>query len=238
MNESCVTNDTSCSPCCVNQVCSIGPYFPNECTFGCIDGHRGAKCYELCTNSCKKCSYDNDECEICSDGFYPGVNKDCTSKCPSTCKTCTSYYRCDTCKEGFFNKGGFYDCRYRVCPENCQCINGECVACKEGFYDTNTNCTSECPNDDCSQCRPGMFGKQCEHLCSTGCRDNACEIKTGKCDCSDYFSGDMCTECVRGKHGVSCDKTCPDDCNNTVCGKTLGDCTEGCNDWYVLPGLY
>jgi hypothetical protein len=139
-NQSCVTHDSSCSVCCASSECYVYENFPNACIDGCIHGHRGARCYELCGLTCKSCDKDISYCDSCFDGFYLGPKKDCKSECPSNCKTCTSFTNCITCKEGFVKKkNGSIDCRYSNCPENCYCNVSTCVMCKNVFFSTQEN---------------------------------------------------------------------------------------------------
>ena len=105
--------------CCIDGKCGQGKWFPDECTFGCIDGYRGARCYEKCSFECTKCEMSNSKnCSACRDGYYPGPLFDCTSECLPNCKTCTSDSSCTSCKDEYYNDNGFNDCRYDKCPEN------------------------------------------------------------------------------------------------------------------------
>ncbi|XP_060556649.1 major surface trophozoite antigen 11-like [Ruditapes philippinarum] len=120
INEQCLED---CG-CCIDRKCGPGHNFPDECTFGCINGHRGARCYELCTYNCTECPYRADECSSCYDGYYPGPARDCTSECLPGCKTCTSGTTCTSCKDGYDNAVGQNDCSN-------QCNNSQCESCKD-----------------------------------------------------------------------------------------------------------
>ncbi|XP_060580607.1 variant-specific surface protein VSP4A1-like [Ruditapes philippinarum] len=136
--------------CCIDRVCGPGHYFSNECYIGCIEGHRGARCSQLCSHNCTKCTSRADSCTACYDGYYPGSARDCTSKCLPGCKTCTSETTCTSCKEGYYNAAGQSYCN---CAEHCYCENNQCISCKEGYYDTSNLCNSICPGN-CVMCSP------------------------------------------------------------------------------------
>ncbi|XP_053378665.1 multiple epidermal growth factor-like domains protein 10 [Mercenaria mercenaria] len=227
LNETCKTNE--CSICCVDKICAQGNY-PNDCTNGCIDGHRGARCYELCTYNCKSCKNNIDICESCYDGFYLGDRKDCASKCPPNCKTCSSNLHCNTCKAGFYDKGGSSTCDYSICPTHCECDETNCVACKNGYYDIENSCNKACPLNclacstfkQCSQCQNGFYNGYGIHSdinvllndCTYKCRD-AC------INCSSY---DNCVKCQAGKYGLQCQENCSVGCKEKICLIETGKC--------------
>ncbi|XP_053379790.1 major surface-labeled trophozoite antigen 417-like [Mercenaria mercenaria] len=127
-DQECIDN---CN-CCKNGKCHPGiRNWPNVCSDGCIDRHRGARCYELCTyNNCLSCPDSMDVCTICFDGFHLGPKTDCTSECPTNCKACISNTMCTVCKDVYYNKDGSKTCPYSHCPENCMCNHGKtCTTC-------------------------------------------------------------------------------------------------------------
>ncbi|XP_060556646.1 multiple epidermal growth factor-like domains protein 10 [Ruditapes philippinarum] len=216
--------------CCIDRKCGPGEWFPNECTLGCIDGHRSARCYELCTYNCTQCPNYRDECTACYGGYYPGVARDCTSQCLPGCKTCTSGITCTSCKEGYNNDNGRNDCSNRYCPENCNCDNGQCTSCKDGYYDTSNKCNSLCPDNCvtctsityCGSCKDGYYkGNQYDNNnpplrndCTYKCRDNCLQ-------CSSYNS---CLLCKTGLYGSTCDNSCSVGCISNTCDILTGYC--------------
>ncbi|XP_060601010.1 laminin subunit gamma-1-like isoform X2 [Ruditapes philippinarum] len=218
--------------CCIDRECAQGTWFCNECTLGCIDGHRGSRCYERCTHNCTKCDNlnDADTCTACYDGYYPGPAADCTSKCLPECKTCTSGINCTSCKDEYYNDNGHNDCRYRYCPENCYCASKQCVSCKDGYYDTSKSCNSLCPGNcitcssetDCGSCKDGYYkGYRNDNInprlltgCTNKCRDN----------CVRCLSYDSCSVCKIGFYGSNCENTCSIGCTTNTCNILTGNC--------------
>ncbi|XP_060580548.1 multiple epidermal growth factor-like domains protein 10 [Ruditapes philippinarum] len=214
--------------CCIERKCGGGKWFPNQCTLGCIDGYRGARCYIRCTHNCTKCPDREDTCTACYDGYYPGSARDCTSKCLPGCKTCTTGTTCTSCKEGYYNADGQSDCN---CPVYCNCNNGQCVSCKDRYYDTSNLCYSLCPgncvtcssNNDCGSCKDGYYkGYQNDNInfpllndCTYKCRDNCLR-------CSSY---DRCSLCKTGFYGPNCEKNCSTGCLSNSCDMQTGNCT-------------
>ncbi|XP_060597743.1 multiple epidermal growth factor-like domains protein 10 [Ruditapes philippinarum] len=229
IDEKCKVN---CA-CCVDQKCGgeQWEWFPDECSsLGCIDGHRGARCYEQCTNNCTQCINDKNECTECYDGYYPGPAYDCKSKCLPGCKACKSGITCTSCKEGYNNDNGRNDCSNRYCPENCNCDDGKCVSCKGGYYDTSNICSSLCPDNcvtclsktDCGSCKDGYYkGYQDDNInlpllndCTYKCRNNCTR-------CSSY---NRCSLCKSGLYGSTCDNSCSPGCMSSTCDIVTGYC--------------
>ncbi|XP_060600997.1 cell death abnormality protein 1-like isoform X2 [Ruditapes philippinarum] len=216
--------------CCIDRECAPGKWFCNECTLGCIDGHRGGRCYERCTHNCTKCDNRADTCTACYGGYYPGPVADCTSKCLPGCKTCTSGINCTSCKDEYYNDNGRIDCSYRYCPENCYCENKQCVSCKDGYYDTSKSCNSLCPGNcitclsdtDCGSCKDGYYkGYRNDNInprlftdCTNKCPDN----------CVRCLSYDSCSVCKIGFYGANCENTCSTGCTTNTCDILTGNC--------------
>ncbi|XP_060578559.1 multiple epidermal growth factor-like domains protein 11 [Ruditapes philippinarum] len=214
--------------CCKDRKCGPDKSAPTECTLGCIDGHRGARCYEKCTHNCTKCPDRADTCTACYDGYFPGSPGDCTSKCLPGCKTCTSGTMCTSCQEGYYKADGQKDCRN--CPENCNCDNVQCASCKDGYYDTGNLCNSLCPgncvmcssNRECGSCKDGYYnGHQNDNInfpllndCTYKCRDNC-----GRC-----LSYDKCSLCKTGHYEPNCEKNCSIGCKSNTCDIQTGNC--------------
>ncbi|XP_053379822.1 multiple epidermal growth factor-like domains protein 10 [Mercenaria mercenaria] len=174
--QSCVAG---CS-CCVDKICGPAHGVPDACIYGCIDGHRGARCDDLCTHNCTSCSNDANTCETCYDGFYLGVNKDCQSECPVNCKNnvCDSLSgACDECMTNYYGES----CDL-TCPENCK--------------DSQTNarrCVSA--SGACIfGCKDGFFGLRCNEECSSLCVDSVCTQEEGICvnGCTGPYYNPVC----------------------------------------------
>lgn len=126
-------NDPTCfdnCECCLNRACHSQYGSINVCSDGCIDGHRGARCYELCPyENCKSCGHGTKSrvCDACYDGFYLGPDKDCKNECPASCESCRSSTNCTGCKEGYFDTNDTSTCYYFKCPINCICNETNCI---------------------------------------------------------------------------------------------------------------
>ncbi|XP_060556949.1 cell death abnormality protein 1-like [Ruditapes philippinarum] len=221
--------------CCIDRNCRRGQWFNDECFLGCIDGHRGARCYALCTHNCTKCPNHAAECTACYDGYYPGPARNCTPRCLPGCKTCTSGTTCTSCKDEYNNDNGYNNCSNRKCPKNCNCENGQCASCKDGYYDISNICYSLCPgncatcssNTYCGSCKEGYYkGYKNDNVnlpllndCTYKCRDNCIQ-------CSSYNS---CLLCKRGLYGSTCDKSCSVGCMSNTCDILTGNCACSSN---------
>ncbi|XP_053379807.1 cell death abnormality protein 1-like isoform X1 [Mercenaria mercenaria] len=221
--------------CCVDSTCHQYNGFWNGCKNGCIEGHRGSRCYELCNHNCTKCDDRSNFCDECYDGFYLGPDKDCTSKCPTNCKACTSTLLCTACNDGYYNKDGSTTCPHAFCPNNCNCSGRTCTTCKHGFYDTGNNCSKECPSncitcsswEKCSECENGFYNgyefdnnvKQLLNNCTLGCRESCIE-------CESY---DNCLQCSKGKYGPNCQNNCSIGCKDQNCHIASGNCSCSLN---------
>lgn len=221
--------------CCIDEVCHTAFDWPNVCTLGCIDGHRSARCYELCLyENCKSCGTgtSSKECDACYDSFYLGANKDCIGKCPVNCNSCTSSTICNECKEGYYNKEGSTTCEYGICPLNCECVadRRDCINCQPGYFDTRTFCTRSCPvncvscvsTELCSACKNGFYnGYEYDNTVSLPL--NNCTVKCRQ-TCAKCQSYNKCSQCVNGKYGLTCQDSCSDGCVNGSCLIESGHC--------------
>lgn len=84
---------------------------------------------------------------------------------------------------------------------------------------TSGDCISGCMNenitgDTCNTCIVGMYGEQCDMICSQKCKYGRCERYGGNCTdgCIRNFNGTMCDLCIHGKYGESCELDCPFSC--------------------------
>ncbi|XP_045163209.2 proprotein convertase subtilisin/kexin type 5-like isoform X2 [Mercenaria mercenaria] len=218
------TIDPNCEAdcaCCKDRDCGPRGYFPEgNCYIGCIDGYRGGRCNRKCDYpECTECPDSSYRCTKCKAGYYPGSSYNCSSKCPTSCKTCTSSTYCTECIDEYYNANGFNDCRYRYCPLHCKCEHNACVSCESGYYGTSSSCISKCPSacddcssqDTCSTCKGGKYNgyefditdRLLLNNCTHRCRDNCIT-------CSSYNN---CSQCVPGKYGMSCQN----ECENRIC---------------------
>ncbi|XP_045163963.2 protein draper-like, partial [Mercenaria mercenaria] len=233
-----IERDTRCfgnCNCCKNGRCHFAFGWPNVCSEGCIDRHRAARCYELCTYNCTSCENDATICTECFEGFHLGPNKDCTSECPTNCRACTSDTMCTVCKDGYFNKEGSTTCPYSVCSANCKCSGNTCKTCINGFYDTGNECNKEClsncmtclSRDLCNDCKHGFYngyefdnnGRQLSNNCTYKCRESCTKCQT-------YNN---CTQCVKGKYGQKYQNNCSIGCKGRTCHIESGDCSCSLN---------
>ncbi|XP_053391076.1 multiple epidermal growth factor-like domains protein 10 [Mercenaria mercenaria] len=233
-----VVHDLDCYDncnCCKNGKCHTEFGWPNVCSDGCIDRHRAARCYELCTYNCVSCRDNADICTGCFEGFYLGPNKDCTSECPTKCRACTSDTMCTVCKAGYYDKDGSTTCLYSVCPANCKCSGNTCSTCKNGFYDTGSECSKRCPfncmscvsKDICNECKHGFYNgyefdnnnRQLSSNCTFKCRDS----------CTECQSYDKCLQCLKGKYGPTCQNNCSIGCKGQTCHIESGKCSCSLN---------
>ncbi|XP_053391051.1 multiple epidermal growth factor-like domains protein 10 isoform X2 [Mercenaria mercenaria] len=228
--------------CCKNNKCHSDYGWTNVCIDGCIDHHRGVRCYELCTYNCTTCNNNRDICTECFEGFYPGSNKDCTSKCPTNCKACTSNIMCTACKNGYYNKDGSTTCPYALCPANCVCSGIHCTTCKIGFYDIGNECSKKCPpncmsclsrenSGHCRDCMKNHYGPLCSKICSKNCNASQ-NSDSSYCASSD---GACIYGCKIGFFGRTCNETCSCYCIDNVCKQDSGVCVKGCTGSYEDP---
>ncbi|XP_053378673.1 cell death abnormality protein 1-like [Mercenaria mercenaria] len=231
-----IEHDTTCydnCDCCKNNICHTDEKYNwnNVCKHGCIGGHRGARCYEICSyNNCLSCLKRPDNCDKCYEGFYPGPIKDCKSECPSACKECISNTSCTSCKDGYYDKEGSTTCQYHICPENCECNGSVCVTCKNGFFDTAAKCSRECPpncvacssKNLCDECKNNFYNGY-EFDNNAGPLFNNCTLRC-KDACTKCHSYDNCLLCVKGKYGQKCQDNCSVGCKDRICHIKYGDC--------------
>ncbi|XP_045163224.2 cell death abnormality protein 1-like [Mercenaria mercenaria] len=235
-------HDMSCNGncnCCTDKIChsvNFGKFtWTNVCSNGCIDRHRGTRCYEVCTYDCVSCNDSVNTCDKCLEGFHLGPNKDCTSECPTNCRACTSDKMCTVCKDGYYNKEGSATCPYSVCPTNCMCSGNTCTTCKNGFYDTGNECSKECPSncmtclsrEICNECKHGFYNgyefdhnvRQLLNNCTFKCRES----------CTECLSYGNCLQCVKGKYSNKCQNNCSVGCKDQTCHIESGYCSCSLN---------
>ncbi|XP_053378697.1 multiple epidermal growth factor-like domains protein 10 [Mercenaria mercenaria] len=218
--------------CCKDQICGPGPFYAEgSCKKGCIDGYRGARCYEKCTFNCKRCANSTDRCSVCYNGYYPGPMYDCTSKCSPGCETCSSESVCTKCKDYNHNADNSTDCPYTYCTHKCKCQKTKCMSCIDGYYDKTTSCSKSCPDncvscsseETCDKCKNGYFNGYAFDNTSLPRLDNCSHECRAHCThCTSY---DTCLKCVPGRYGLICNETCSAGCNSTDCLIRSGQCT-------------
>ncbi|OWF41469.1 Cell death abnormality protein 1 [Mizuhopecten yessoensis] len=130
-------------------------------------------------------------------------------------------------------------------------------ASQESFPLADDQCRG-CPDGSChdpdgqykciGDCKSGYFGRSCQHLCPSRCKDGTCDKMLGTCaGCLYGFHGPRCSlqcsshcntrdhqkcyqetgscigACLLGYYGQSCDKACPEHCNLS-CNRNDGSC--------------
>ncbi|XP_060588803.1 cell death abnormality protein 1-like [Ruditapes philippinarum] len=147
-----------------------------------------------CPAGCTLCSGSN--CTSCESSYF--LSNDFCSPCPDNCESCNSWDECILCKS---NKHGLH----ARCDFNCDgnCLNSEC--------DDNTG--------DCTQCKPGFYGFQCQHNCSL-CENERCDLRTCSSGCrAGYYEYKTDVETI-------C-QNCPSNCKHCTDGKTCYICNNG-----------
>ncbi|XP_060603461.1 multiple epidermal growth factor-like domains protein 10 [Ruditapes philippinarum] len=107
--------------------------------------------------------------------------------------------------------------------------------CQKGYFVSNSGCIP-CPDkcascsspNECIECKYGFYGNLCDHKCSSGCKDDVCDMITGNCSCKETHVGHYCKMCVPRKFGHDCEFDCPKEC--LTCDIN-GNCTV-CNTGY------
>ncbi|XP_053385674.1 proprotein convertase subtilisin/kexin type 5-like [Mercenaria mercenaria] len=132
-----------------------------------------------CSDGCNSCS--GSTCMKCKSSYY--LSDGSCSPCQGNCTSCNGYYDCTSCKPGKW--GSDKQCQF---PCNNNCHNKECQ------YDTGY----------CVQCKPGLYGLQCQHNC-TVCDGDLCDLRRCTHGCKQgYYEYNTETESI-------C-QTCPRDC--------------------------
>ncbi|XP_062588632.1 uncharacterized protein LOC134250297 isoform X3 [Saccostrea cucullata] len=207
-----------CSKNCINNLCNMD----GICTYGCNNRKHGVGCSEGCRENCEHC-YDYYNCTECSPGYFgrycwsciqncyictssydclyckPGLyGSSCQSYCPQECLICNASDYCTSCREGW--SGRTCQCNLN-CNDECG-DNGKCKdGCKSSFY--GEYCMESCPVEDCqicdqmfgncTKCKEGLYGTQCDMECSITCVGSVCDIG-GEClqGCQEGFTGENC----------------------------------------------
>ncbi|XP_053385677.1 multiple epidermal growth factor-like domains protein 10 [Mercenaria mercenaria] len=147
-----------------------------------------------CSVGCSSCS--GSTCLKCESSYF--LSSSSCSPCPGQCTSCTVYNNCTSCKPNKWGSGS--QCQY-TCVDSC--YNKECQ------YDTGY----------CVQCKPGLYGLQCQHNCSD-CEGDLCDLR-------------RCTRgCKQGYYEYNTEyesicQTCPTDCRNCYDARTCRACNDG-----------
>ncbi|XP_067834515.1 laminin subunit alpha-1 isoform X2 [Heptranchias perlo] len=181
------------------------------------------------TEDCQPCACP---LNISSNNFSPTCHLNKTGEV--ICDQCRLGYtgpKCDRCTDGYYGNPTTpgescepCDCNDNIDPSipgYCDPVTGECLKCIR-----NT------AGRMCEQCADGYYGdaviaKNC-HTCDcnvNGSFNEACDLKTGHCQCKSSVVGQKCDQCLHGHFGLSTGQGCvPCDCNQ------LGSISEDCSD--------
>ena len=268
-----ICKDSDCTMC--SEVCPDGLYLSSlgQC-INCPNNCR--KCTD--TAVCTECQvgFMGTICQdrICAFNEYfkeYDDNNRCVN-CPTNCHSCTDSLNCITCKDGYFGNLCQHNCT--GCIDTCEAKTGCTGQCTSGFFkpvstthnifpNANVQFCEKCPNDckscisssECDKCAEGSWGMMCEQFCNSGCSQNKCEDKSGRClmGCNAGWSGEkcnircntgcvqcdrrnyeICTTCESGYFGELCERTCSSNCKlpsverASVCTIQSGACLWGC----------
>ncbi|EMS13306.1 serine/threonine kinase, putative, partial [Entamoeba histolytica HM-3:IMSS] len=202
------------------------------CQYGYTDPYGGC---EKCNggDACLTCTYKENRCQSCKDGYYLNRNK--CDKCDVLgCAWCQDdHTSCKRCKEGYLLKNG--ECVSCTELPECEYCSNECKRCSKGYaFDSQHTCTKcsnceECNTQTCFVCNSG-------YTISTG---NNCDL------CSNVFShcasckttDRYCNSCEQGYVFSTINKDC-ELCNVSFphcssCSQTDKVCLY-CEDGYTL----
>ncbi|EFO65181.1 VSP [Giardia lamblia P15] len=136
----------------------------SDVTTGSTDEKQGVANCRTCTSSPSQ----KPICETCLDGYYGTTS--CT-ECDANCATCNSAgaAQCQTCKPGYFLKGGQAPAECVACDSTTDSGISGCAICT---FDTSLTCNS---------CKPdyALIGSGCQKSCED---DTGCGGASGACD--------------------------------------------------------
>ncbi|KAL4495528.1 hypothetical protein ABPG72_020269 [Tetrahymena utriculariae] len=252
--RTCMSNCQTCSNSSSCQIC-------NDYYF--LSGNTCA----LCDNSCKQCSGPGiNQCTVCKQSSYfiqPDQNNQCVQscdqnnayyidkftsgsqyycrKCLSSCKTCSSGNKCDTCFDiNFLDSNS----QCQPCDSTCQSCNGtqntNCLVCKSGLHrQLSTNlCIETCDSNEFLNAQQQC--QKCDNSCKTcdGSSPNNCKT----CYSNFYFFNKSCVPVCPNGYSLNTLSLACEPCSNKLncnnCYKTCQLCTlvqiqtEQCNTCY------
>ncbi|EDR22739.1 protein serine/threonine kinase, putative [Entamoeba dispar SAW760] len=202
-------------------------YESNKCVT-CLDSYllENNICVAASTKNCKRSSQNI--CVECTDGYYLTSSSICQS-CSTfngngECYTCSTN-SCTLCDRNMtISNGVCQPCSKLFHCKLCDSSSDRCSVCENGYYLSNTQECTLCPNScsscssekECSECNSGYYldGTTCKK-CSDipGCQDNQCT------------TNGLCTQCVNNSYILESGKCTPcsskyqncSTCNSTSC---------------------
>lgn len=188
----------------------------NQCTLCLQPNYWGPICEHDCVGCGGICNKTYGCSEGCDDEYYQTMTDgsfSCT-RCPRSCKKCTSSIQCNTCKSGYWGNECQYNCT--GCKDVCNKNNGCDAGCQAGFFQKIVTfnsfqciaCFENCENclleTDCLKCFNGYYLKNNNSCvsCPNTCKNNICN----------QFNGSCLDGCVDGHTGEQCESRCPSNC--------------------------
>lgn len=222
---------------------------PNNCTLcGSLD-HWGTTCQHDCTGCEGECSMENGCSAGCQERYYLEFSTiknghECL-ECQPTCRSCSTWMKCQTCVPGFWGSRCQFSCT--GCASDCD-SNGCSSGCVSNYYRHLTEggyqC-SQCPDtgylavDDvgCVPCSAIADGT-CKF---DGCQDGSSPIYdeiANVLKCVEVQCPETCLSCTNEEQCDSCKpyhwgKTCQYTCLGCSDGCFINNgCSGGCDDSY------
>ena len=216
----------------------------------CQDGFylSGTVCNQ-CPLGCTSCTGPS-MCTACPRGKYGTT---CDHTCRYSCLDCVSGSQCTECIPGRYGDYCQLNCPLGCLDMVCDKTIGVCLkGCRHGYYLSGEDCT-QCPDqctrctdsNQCTLCISGYYGRNCQDVCASSCRNLHCEKELGTClegcvegyflddntciscpprcnSCDDWFT---CSACKTGFWGYQCREDCPNTC--VRCAVEDGQCLSG-----------
>ena len=147
------------------------------------------------TTTCTSCAssffLENGQCSTtCSAGTWNNQITLVCQACPTSCATCQSDTKCQTCKEGFhLNENHLCESCVKPYCRDCT-LNGQAVAqcqlCNDGYYVTSSGDCTVC-SDGCRRCDSAELCVECEdgymrEVSSNGASATCSQCSVDHCD--------------------------------------------------------
>lgn len=142
-----------------------------------MPGRYGTICQSYCPLGCKNiiCDKDSGSCiDGCRREFY-AIGENC-NPCPERCSACSDSSHCTSCKPGFYGSSCQWTCQQGCKNQVCHKDTGYCTeGCIGGYYfkDYCLRCPIMCEtcidHGNCTACKAGYWGPQCQHHCHDQC---------------------------------------------------------------------